>query len=249
MRLFSIRRPSLLTLDPDGTTAASPTGDELVLFAMRNDPVSSAALSRGKRMFDLVLAFVLLLIASPLLIAIAVAIRLSSPGPILFRQQRLGLHGRSFTLLKFRTMRHGAPEGLHERFVALWMSATLAGQGDGAYKLTDDPRITRVGRWLRKLSLDELPQLLNVLRGEMSLVGSRPPLAYEVRKYEPWQRERLAARPGLTGLWQVSGRNRLTHAQMCRMDISYIKGWNFRQDLKIILRTPWVMFVDRGGAE
>ncbi len=121
---------------------------------------------------------------------------------------------------------------------------------DGAaYKLRRDGRITGIGRFMRKLSLDELPQLLNVLRGEMSIVGPRPPLRYEVENYEGWQMARLAVRPGITGLWQVSGRNRLSFAEMCRLDIEYINSWNLRRDFSIMLRTPWVMLVDAGGAE
>jgi lipopolysaccharide/colanic/teichoic acid biosynthesis glycosyltransferase len=117
------------------------------------------------------------------------------------------------------------------------------------YKLQDDPRVTRVGRLLRTTSLDEVPQLINVLMGDMSLVGPRPPLEYEVAKYEPWQVERLTVRPGITGLWQVSGRNRLTYREMCEIDIRYARSWTFAGDLKIALRTPWAMWVDRGGAE
>lgn len=195
-------------------------------------------------------ASALLLVASPLILIIAVAIRLSTRGPALFHQRRVGLDGRQFTLIKFRTMQHQAPQDLHERFVAALIAAPMTLLAPhGAYKLTGDPRVTRIGRWLRKASLDELPQLINVLRGEMSVVGPRPPLDYEVVKYEPWQHERLAARPGLTGLWQVSGRNRLTYTEMCRIDVSYVRDWSFRQDLRIIMRTPWVMFIDRGGAE
>jgi lipopolysaccharide/colanic/teichoic acid biosynthesis glycosyltransferase len=118
-----------------------------------------------------------------------------------------------------------------------------------SYKLPRDQRVTAIGRILRKLSLDEVPQLINVLRGEMSIVGPRPPLRYEVENYEPWQLGRLAVRPGITGLWQVSGRNRLSFAEMCELDLQYIRSWSLRSDLSIMVRTPWVMLVDAGGAE
>lgn len=249
MRRLLPRHPSIVSADFDGTSTG---GDKLELGVGWGAGASSrAAASRTKRVFDLAFAGAMLIFISPLFLAIAVAIRLSTPGPILFRQRRLGLDGQAFTLLKFRTMHDQAPQDLHERFVtALITSPTImVSSPDAAFKLRSDPRVTRIGRWLRRLSLDELPQLINVLRGEMSIVGPRPPLDYEVVNYEPWQHERLAARPGLTGLWQVSGRNRLTHAEMCRLDLAYIRDWTFLQDLRIILRTPWVMFVDGGGAE
>ncbi|MBA3405609.1 MAG: sugar transferase [Gemmatimonadaceae bacterium] len=199
---------------------------------------------------DLALAGTLLVVTSPVWLAIAIAIKGTTAGPVLFRQQRLGLSGVPFTVLKFRSMHHGAPESAHELFVTAMMATlpTTGSTNGSIHKLQDDLRITRVGRWIRRTSLDELPQMINVLRGEMSLIGPRPPLAYEVAKYEPWQQERLAVRPGITGLWQVSGRNRLTYAEMCRIDVRYVRSWSFLMDLRIILRTPWAMFVERGGA-
>lgn len=208
-----------------------------------------AAISRSKRVLDVALAGALLAITSPVWLVLAVAIGATTRGPVLFRQQRIGLYGVPFTVLKFRTMHHRASEEAHERFVTSMISALPAMTSTGAiHKLQDDLRITRVGRRIRRTSLDELPQLINVLRGEMSLVGPRPPLAYEVAKYEPWQLERLAVRPGITGLWQVSGRNRLTYFEMCEIDVRYVRGWSLWMDLRIILRTPWVMLVERGGA-
>jgi lipopolysaccharide/colanic/teichoic acid biosynthesis glycosyltransferase len=208
-----------------------------------------AAVSRSKRVLDVALAGALLAITSPVWLVLAVAIGATTRGPVLFRQQRIGLYGVPFTVLKFRTMHHRASEEAHERFVTSMISGMPAMTSTGAiHKLQDDLRITRVGRWIRRTSLDELPQLINVLRGEMSLVGPRPPLAYEVAKYEPWQLERLAVRPGITGLWQVSGRNRLTYFEMCEIDVRYVHGWSLWMDLRIILRTPWVMLVQRGGA-
>jgi len=208
-----------------------------------------AATSRSKRALDVAFAGALLAITSPVWLVLAVAIGATTRGPVLFRQQRVGLSGIPFTVLKFRTMHHRASEEAHERFVSSMISALPAMTSAGAiHKMQDDLRITRVGRWIRRTSLDELPQLINVLRGEMSLVGPRPPLAYEVARYEPWQLERLAVRPGITGLWQVSGRNRLTYFEMCEIDVRYVRGWSFWMDLRIILRTPWVMLVERGGA-
>ncbi|MDP9251203.1 MAG: sugar transferase [Chloroflexota bacterium] len=211
--------------------------------------VSRAALSRSKRVLDVALAGALLALTSPVWLALALVIGATTRGPVLFRQQRIGLGGVPFTVLKFRTMHHRASEDVHERFVTSMISALPAiASPQGIHKLQDDLRITRVGRWIRRMSLDELPQMINVLRGEMSIVGPRPPLAYEVAKYEPWQYERLAVRPGITGLWQVSGRNRLTYFEMCKIDVLYVRSWSLWTDLRVILRTPWVMFFERGGA-
>jgi lipopolysaccharide/colanic/teichoic acid biosynthesis glycosyltransferase len=207
--------------------------------------------SLGKRALDVSIALVLIVALSPLWLVVALLIKLTSSGPVIFRQKRLGVGGRSFTLLKFRTMRDGSPDEVHRDFVTRFIRGDAASDGassDAAYKLNGDSRITSVGRVLRKLSIDEFPQLLNVIQGEMSLVGPRPPLGYEVDSYQPWQMERLTARPGITGLWQVSGRNRLTHDEMCRLDIQYIRTWSLMKDIGIMLKTPWVMLVDGGGA-
>lgn len=183
-----------------------------------------------KRTFDLVTAAVALVVGAPLMLGIAALAKISSPGPVLFRQQRVGLHGRLFNMLKFRTMIVGA-EGLRE---------TVAGQNemDGpVFKMRHDPRITRIGHYLRRSSLDELPQLWNVLCGDMSLVGPRPPLLREVRQYQSWQRRRLSVRPGLTCLWQVSGRNDVSFENWMKLDLEYIDNWSWWLDLKILLRT------------
>jgi lipopolysaccharide/colanic/teichoic acid biosynthesis glycosyltransferase len=151
-------------------------------------------------------------------------------------------------------MHHGVSDSPHRALIEQLLSddVTRADAGTATkrvYKLNGDPRIIGgVGRWLRRTSLDELPQLVNVLRGEMSIVGPRPPLRYEVERYEDWQHDRLAVRPGITGLWQVSGRNRLTYNEMCKLDVQYIERWSIAVDLLIMLSTPWVMFGDRGGA-
>ncbi len=213
---------------------------------------SPALTSRRKRAFDILMSSLILVASSPLWLLIAVAIKATSRGPVLFRQQRVGVGGRTFTMYKFRSMHHGVSEDAHRRFVidmiVAGVESTAITSYDGAFKLSRDARVTALGRFLRRTSLDELPQLLNVLVGQMSLIGPRPPLAYEVERYEPWQHERLSVRPGITGLWQVSGRNRLSYVDMTRLDIAYAREWTFRRDLLIALKTPWTMFIVRGGA-
>ena len=176
--------------------------------------------------------------------AIAVAIKLSSPGPILFRQTRIGQYGVPFTFLKFRSMYAVNDPQIHVEYVKRFITgnghSSVSGAKDKAvYKITKDPRVTRVGRFLRKASLDEFPQLLNVLRGEMSLVGPRPPIPYELEAYDVWHRRRLLeVKPGITGLWQVNGRSRLRFDDMVRLDLRYAKAWSPWLDLKILLQTP-----------
>lgn len=196
-----------------------------------------ASMSRGnlllKRAIDVVLSGVTLLVLTPLvLLPIALLIKLDSPGPVLLRQTRIGRNGRPFLFPKFRSMYQDADERLNQ--VLHLDEARSAGR---IFKVKDDPRRTRVGRWIRKFSLDELPQLWTVLRGEMSLVGPRPPFPHEVEKYEEWHRRRLDVLPGITGLWQVSGRSNLTFDEMALLDIWYIENWSIGLDVKIIVRT------------
>ena len=194
----------------------------------------------AKRAFDVVVSAVGLLLLAPVFLLIALAVKLTSPGPVLFRQERIGLHRRPFTLLKFRTMCVGAEV----------MLADLRAQNEAdgpLFKLRDDPRITKVGRWLRHYSLDELPQLWNVLRGEMSLVGPRPPLPSEVAAYEDWQLDRLEVRPGITGLWQVSGRSDLSFDEYVRLDLFYIENWSIAYDLFMIIKTIPMLLRARGA--
>lgn len=207
-----------------------------------------ALVSRRKRALDIVTAIALLALSSPIWLSAALIIKIASRGPILFRQERVGLNGTPFTCFKFRTMHNGSSDAAHRELVVKMIQADDAPTNGKAFKLERDARVIRAARWLRASSLDELPQLLNVLRGEMSIVGPRPPIAYEIEHYQDWHRERLAVRPGITGLWQVSGRNRLTFTEMCKLDIRYIHEWSMLGDLKIMLATPWVMFVDHGGA-
>ena len=210
---------------------------------------AAGALSFRKRGIDLVVSLLLLLVFAPIMAIAAIAIRLTSPGPVLFRQRRLGVCGMPFTMLKFRTMHANASDEPHRSYVAgMIKKHDKSLSNSGAYKLLNDSRVTMVGRILRRTSLDELPQLFNVLRGEMSVVGPRPALEYEVADYEPWQYERLCARPGITGLWQVSGRNRLSYVEMCRLDVKYVQTWSVLSDLVIIARTPWVMISNNGNA-
>jgi exopolysaccharide biosynthesis polyprenyl glycosylphosphotransferase len=193
-----------------------------------------------KRLMDVALATTGGALALPFMGLIGLAIKLDSPGPVVFRQLRVGNGGRQFWCYKFRSMYEGAErdlERLRER-----------NEADGAFfKIRDDPRRTRVGRWLRRTSLDELPQLYNVLRGEMSLVGPRPPLSSEVAQYEAWQMRRLEVAPGITGLWQVSGRSGVSFDEACLLDIYYIENWSPLLDIKILLRTIPKMLTGDGA--
>jgi lipopolysaccharide/colanic/teichoic acid biosynthesis glycosyltransferase len=208
--------------------------------------VRTATRLTGKRAMDITGASCLLLVLLPILAIIAVLVRCSSTGPILFRQQRVGKGGRVFCLYKFRTMIDDSDPSSHEAYYRM----LVAGCGErigGVFKLANDPRITPIGRMLRRFSLDELPQLLNVLRGEMSLVGPRPPVPYEVELYGARERQRLSVTPGMTGLWQVSGRNMLSFQQMIDLDLVYIDRWSIWLDLLILLRTPVVVVTGRGA--
>ena len=203
------------------------------------------------RALDIVLSMVLLVVSLPLMVAIAAAIRAESRGPALFRQPRLGRGRRPFTVNKFRTMRVEADDNVHRDYVSRLIAGSAEQVSDGRralYKLAVDDRVTRVGRFLRKWSLDELPQLLNVLRGEMSLVGPRPVIAYETESYPSWYHERFAVKPGLTGLWQVSGRNERTYDEMVELDVQFARAWSVWLYLSVLVRTPWVVLARRGAA-
>jgi exopolysaccharide biosynthesis polyprenyl glycosylphosphotransferase len=189
---------------------------------------------------DLALVSLSLLALAPVLVLIAVLIKLDSPGPVFFRQERVGKNGRRFHMIKFRSMHQNA-----ERLLSI-----LQGQNEATgplFKMRNDPRVTRVGRVLRRLSLDELPQILNVLKGDMSLVGPRPPLPSEVSKYEDWQLGRLRAAPGMTGLWQVSGRSEVPFHDMVRLDLHYIRNWSLGLDFEILLKTIPAVLTSRGA--
>jgi len=170
---------------------------------------------------------------------------LDSKGSIFYTQERVGMDGRLFLLYKFRTMKPDADPEIHKEYQKAFIEgraeANLGDAGKPTYKLFADPRVTRVGKWLRRTSLDEVPQLLNVVMSDMSIVGPRPPIAYEVEAYALWHRKRLDVKPGVTGLWQVSGRNRLPFDEMVRLDLYYIENWSLLLDVKIVLRTVFVM--------
>jgi lipopolysaccharide/colanic/teichoic acid biosynthesis glycosyltransferase len=203
------------------------------------------------RILDLVVALVALVFLAPLMLIIALVVRVESPGPAIFRQERVGRFQRRFTLNKFRTMAAGASHDRHRKFVeGLYAGESPEAPDEGPrFKLAQDPRITRVGRLLRRSSLDELPQLWNVIRGEMSLVGPRPPIDYEVESYPaPHWFTRFDVKPGLTGLWQVSGRCDLTVDQMIALDIEYVQRRSLRLNLLILLRTLPVVLATRGAS-
>ncbi len=201
-----------------------------------------------KRLFDLLLAGAILIPAGPVMLLTALAIRLFDGRPVFFRQLRAGINGRPFELLKFRTMRPAAGDTSHRSYARKWIEEGRPFTNDEQaplYKVAEDRRVTRLGAFLRRFSIDELPQIINVLRGEMSIVGPRPAIPYEVEMYQDWHRRRLDALPGLTGLWQVSGRNRLSFDEMVRLDIEYIEHWSLARDLQILARTPTAVL--RGG--
>lgn len=211
------------------------------------------ALLMLKRAIDIVGSAAALIVCLPLLYAIAIAIKLTSEGPVLFRQRRIGQYGERFTLLKFRSMQKGNDNSVHKEFVMKLIKSDESldpgsANGENVFKIVNDSRITTVGRCLRKFSLDELPQFYNVLVGEMSLVGPRPPLLYELKAYQPWHRRRiLDFKPGITGLWQVSARSTVAFDEMVRLDLQYASSWSPWLDIKILLRTPIVVIKGAGA--
>lgn len=242
MRPGSLRE---LTVQLQGSGLAVAIAPSLYETVLRRVTVETAAnvpllhveqvrLTAGKaltkRFVDLIAGSALLALALPLMLTAAVAVRLHSPGPALFRQTRIGRDGREFTVLKFRTMELHADDRLQE-------VADLNEAGHHFFKVRDDPRVTRVGRLLRRWSIDETPQLVNVLRGDMTLVGPRPPLPREVARYEPWHRQRLRVKPGVTGVWQVSGRSHVPFDEAVRMDVFYIENWSLGYDFLLLAKT------------
>jgi lipopolysaccharide/colanic/teichoic acid biosynthesis glycosyltransferase len=191
----------------------------------------------GKRFIDIVVATTVLLVLIPFLVLTAIIIKLESPGPVLFRQRRLGVDMSPFRMWKFRTMWSGSSSDRHRRYIAELAKLPME-NGNGLHKLVDDPRVTRVGHFLRKTSVDELPQLVNVLLGHMSLTGPRPALDYELEHYALHHFERFLVRPGLTGLWQVTGRNGLGFMEMLDLDVAYARHATFMTDMRILVRTP-----------
>jgi exopolysaccharide biosynthesis polyprenyl glycosylphosphotransferase len=238
--------------DSDSHQTGLPTSAEFYPDLMRSD--AAKTMSRvSKRAMDVGGSSLALIILSPVLLAIALVIKLSSPGPVLFRQKRIGQNGVPFTFLKFRSMHTANDSQVHREYVRRFIagdvsSGAQAQNGKVVYKITEDPRVTRVGGLLRRTSLDELPQLLNVLRGEMSLVGPRPPIRYELEVYDVWHKRRLLeVKPGITGLWQVNGRSRLRFDDMVRLDLQYAKAWSLWLDIKILLQTPRAVLFGEGA--
>ena len=221
-----------------------------VLRSIEHSP-RAAVRAALKRALDVIASAAFLAVAAPLFLLIAACVKLRSAGPVFFKQVRVGQHGKPVTMLKFRTMNVKSDDTIHKAFVSqLIKGATPGGDSTAAapYKIVNDPRVTSVGRLLRKTSLDELPQFWNVLMGDMSLVGPRPPLAYEVEQYKPWHYRRvLEAKPGITGLWQVSGRSRTTFDDMVRLDLRYAKNPNAWADIKILLATPRAVISGKGA--
>jgi lipopolysaccharide/colanic/teichoic acid biosynthesis glycosyltransferase len=234
--------------DDDGSGPVSST----LRFAIAGEFGPRRASAHVKRLIDIAGSLAALVFFLPLMLAIALAIKMTSRGPVLFRQVRLGQHGRRFTFLKFRSMHVNNDQSIHKeyvtRFIAGRAEARATMRQTTVYKLTADPRVTSIGRFLRKTSLDELPQFLNVLLGEMSLVGPRPPVVYEVQQYSLWHRRRLlAVKPGITGLWQVEGRSRVTFDDMVRLDIRYARTWSLWLDLRILAQTPYAVLTGIGA--
>jgi lipopolysaccharide/colanic/teichoic acid biosynthesis glycosyltransferase len=203
-----------------------------------------------KRAVDIVGSSLALAVSAPLLLLIAVLIKLTSKGPVLYKQKRVGRYGVPFTFLKFRTMHAAADSDLHREFVSRFIAGRIETRGPHRfYKITNDPRVTRIGRFLRKTSLDEFPQFWNVLCGDMSLVGPRPPTLYELDAYDIWHRRRvLEVEPGITGLWQVAGRSRTSFDEMVRLDLRYARTWSVWLDLKILLQTPRAVLSGEGAS-
>jgi lipopolysaccharide/colanic/teichoic acid biosynthesis glycosyltransferase len=226
-----------------GILASGSLEPELQGAQTRAAPLQSLV----KRTVDVLGALLLLVMLLPAFIALAVLVWTTSPGPILFCQERVGRGGRLFYFYKFRTMVHGSDAAPHRDFYRHLVSGDL-GSMRAMYKLTNDPRVTPLGRVLRRLSMDELPQLINVLKGDMSLVGPRPPIPYEVEMYGEREMMRLSVLPGLTGLWQVSGRGAVAFERMIELDLEYIGNWSLGLDLLILLRTPWAVLTGKGAS-
>ncbi len=220
-----------------------------VSFAIRERGVAQRFV---KRFIDVGVSLGVLMIGFPFFLALAVLIKITSRGSVFFEQQRIGENGRSFAFFKFRTMRPDNDDSIHREFAQNFIKgqmsqSSLDGQESNLYKISHDPRITGLGGFLRRTSLDELPQFINILKGEMTIVGPRPPLGYEYEQYDEWHKLRLKVKPGLTGLWQVSGRSTVPFHEMVKLDLYYIENWSLAMDLKIIFRTIPVMLAGTGG--
>ena len=239
--------------ESQGRSGADPVADFRLYPELSANRSKNRMSQSAKRLIDITGSAALLILLSPLFVAIALLIKLTSKGPTIFQQERLGQFGRRFMFLKFRTMYTNNDPKIHKDYVQRYISGQAhridAGKDEVVvYKITEDPRVTPIGRILRKTSLDELPQFWNVLTGKMSLVGPRPPLPYEFEIYDIWHRRRvLEVRPGVTGLWQVSGRSRTRFDEMVRLDLRYIQSWSLWLDLKILVATPRAVLSGEGA--
>ena len=237
--------------DPESADEGGLLPVEPILQKLRPPAEQLPIRDASKRVLDVMGSLTLLTLLSPLLLLIASLVRLTSRGPVFFKQVRVGQDAKTFTILKFRTMRVNVDHALHQAFVTSFIKSGNSAQKSGRtslFKIANDPRITPIGRMLRKTSLDELPQFWNVLRGEMSLVGPRPPIPYEVEQYASWHRRRvLEAKPGITGLWQVNGRSRTTFDEMVRLDLRYARTYSLWTDLKILVATPMAVIAGKGA--
>ncbi len=215
----------------------------------RKESISISSYAPAKRALDVIVALGLILLFAPLMLLISIGIRISSSGPILYRQTRIGKDGKPFRMLKFRSMQVKNNPDLHREYVQMLIQQNIdpRSMGKSSVKLIGDPRITGVGKYLRKFSLDELPQFFNVLRGEMSMVGPRPSLPYEYEVYSDWHKQRLQVPPGITGLWQVKAHNTVAFDEMVKLDIEYIRTMNLWLDLKIMALTPVEMIRGKGA--
>lgn len=264
-------KPSPVRAHDYRSSSSAPNSPTLALRSIKGGAVDVALLTwpisielltyeqaRGlqlklKRAMDVLGSLFGIALFGPLMLFIALLIKITSSGPILFRQERLGFLGKPFTFLKFRSMKANCDQSLHRQYVTELINGHNDAINNGTpaqpvYKINGDPRVTWIGRFLRKTSLDELPQFFNVLRGDMSLVGPRPPIPYECHNYQRWHCRRvLEVKPGITGLWQISGRSRTTFNEMVRLDLTYVRTWSLWLDVKILLRTPWAVVSTKGG--
>jgi lipopolysaccharide/colanic/teichoic acid biosynthesis glycosyltransferase len=234
----------------DGNDSGDTSGngqDRMFYPDSRKKDFKNKSAAAIKKVLDISGSLAALIVLSPLFVLIAVLIKLTSPGPVFFRQKRIGQFGKTFSFLKFRSMYVNSDPAIHREYVRKLIDRKIDGS-QGAFKIQHDPRVTPIGRFLRKNSLDELPQFINVLRGDMSLVGPRPPIPYEFEEYSLWHRRRVhEAKPGITGAWQVDGRSRTTFDEMVRMDLRYICNQCFWLDIRILLKTPFAVFRGDGA--
>ncbi len=237
--------------DPTGKPGGGTSANAILFPPFAAEAPSKKVSLLAKRVMDIAGSLFALALSSPLLIAAAITIKLTSKGPVFFRQERIGQFGRKFTCLKLRSMTMGNNQAVHEEFVRNFIageSLSLPAGKEGVYKLTTDARVTKIGKLLRRTSMDEIPQFFNVLTGDMSLVGPRPPIQYEVQRYDLWHKRRyLTVKPGITGLWQVTGRSRIKFDDMVRLDLKYARTWSLWLDIKILLRTPHAVLIGDGA--